>query len=187
MSASSLSGSLLVAMPQLQDPNFTRTVVLLIEHDEGGTFGLVLNRGTGLSARELCSSLDVAWNGDPEHEIQWGGPVQPNTGWVVFGDGARLRGDEEGVCAVTDGVSFAGSLDVLRSIALAPPPDVRFFLGYAGWGPGQLESELAQGAWLVAPLTLDLAFGVDGEELWNEALRDLGVDPATLVSTSGVH
>jgi len=187
VAGSELAGSLLVAMPQLQDPNFRRSVVLLIEHDQSGTFGLVLNRPTDVSVASLCSSLDLEWNGDPSLEIQWGGPVQPNTGWVVFNDNLALSGDEEGVMRVDDGLYFAGSLDVLRAIARTPPSDILFFLGYAGWGPGQLESELATGAWLVAPLSIDAVFDVDPDEMWIHVVRGLGVDPATLVSTSGVH
>jgi putative transcriptional regulator len=182
-----LAGSLLVAMPQLQDPNFRRAVVLLVEHDENGTFGLVLNRPTDISVASLCSSLDVDWAGEPNLEIQWGGPVQPNTGWVVFNENLALSGDEEGVAQLDDGVFFAGSLDVLKAIARTPPSDVIFFLGYAGWGPGQLENELATGAWLVAPMSVETVFDVDHDDMWLHVVRGLGVDPATLVSTSGIH
>jgi len=182
-----LAGSLLVAMPQLQDPNFRRAVVLLVEHNDSGTFGLVLNRPTELLAGNLCASLEVDWKGDPAAGIHWGGPVQPNTGWVVFNQALAVSGDEEGVARLAEGIYFAGSLEVLRAIAESPPSDVRLFLGYAGWGSGQLESELSQGAWLVAPLSPEDVFDVDADSMWEHVLRGLGVDPATLVSTSGVH
>ena len=80
----SLSSALLVAMPQLQDPNFRRTVTLIVEHDEDGTFGLVLNREVDLLASTLCASLDVEWRGDPEANIRWGGPVEPSSGWMLW-------------------------------------------------------------------------------------------------------
>lgn len=172
-------------MPQLLDPNFRRTVVLLLHHDAEFTFGLVLNRPSEIAAESLCASLGIEWKGGNGALVDWGGPVQPNTGWVLLGDGAGS--DMEDVTQVTDDVSFAGSLDALRKLAASPPDRMRLFLGYAGWGAGQLESELAQGAWLVAPITSPDLFDVDPEDLWDHVLRELGVDPATLVATPGVH
>jgi putative transcriptional regulator len=185
--SSEFSSSLLLAMPQLQDPNFKRAVVQLIEHDEQGTFGLVLNREVDLTAADLCESLELDWNGDPSACIRWGGPVQSNTGWVLFGDDVALEMAGEPVQQVLPGLSFAGSLAVLQAVAEQPPDDVRLFLGYAGWGPGQLESEIAAGAWLSAPPSPEVVFGVEPAEMWNHVLRSLGVDPVTLISTSGVH
>jgi putative transcriptional regulator len=184
---SDLTASLLVAMPQLQDPNFQRSVALLVHHDSEGTFGLVLNRPAELSATELCASLDVRWGGSEGETIHWGGPVQPNTGWVLYCGDAALGDCADEVTELAGQVRFAGSLDVLRSIASAPPPEVRLFLGYAGWGPGQLELEMAEGAWLVAPCSRDAIFHVPPEEMWTHVVRHLGIDPATLVPTRGVH
>lgn len=174
-------------MPQLQDPNFKRVVVQLIEHDEQGTFGLVLNREVDLTAFDLCDSLELDWNGDPETRIRWGGPVQSNTGWVLFGDDVALEMGGEPVQQVVPGMSFAGSLSVLQAVAEQPPEDVRLFLGYAGWSPGQLESEIAAGAWLFAPPSADVVFEVAPDDMWDTVVRGLGVNPATLISTSGVH
>jgi putative transcriptional regulator len=172
-------------MPQLLDPNFRRSVVLLLHHDSDFTFGLVLNRPSEIAAESLCASLGIDWKGAPEVLVDWGGPVQPNTGWVLLGDdaGAAL----EDATDVTDDLRFAGSLDSLRKLAASPPCRMRLFLGYAGWGAGQLEAELAQGAWLVAPLSNRAVFEVDADDLWERVLRDLGIDPATLVATPGVH
>lgn len=181
----SLAPSLLVAMPDLADPNFRRTVVLLVHHDEDGTVGLVLNRSADLSAFDLCESLDVEWQGDPECGVGWGGPVQPNTGWVVAGGDALEIVPE--ATRFADGLHFAGSLDALRCVASEPPAELRLFLGYAGWGPGQLEAEIAAGAWVVAPLARDAIFAVPEDELWMHVWRLLGIDPATIVSTPGVH
>jgi len=186
MSASPLAPSLLIAMPQLADPNFHRAVVLLIHHDEEGTFGVVLNRPTELTAPSLCSTLEIAWNGNPEENIDWGGPVQPETGWVLFGGGRPQKVVGE-VQDVTEGVSFAGSLDVLRHVAENPPPHVKLLLGYAGWGPGQLEWELSEGAWLVAPASREAVFELDSDSMWDGVVRSLGIDPATLVAARGVH
>jgi len=92
-----------------------------------------------------------------------------------------------GVTRVDSGIHFAGSLEALRRVAEAPPERLRIFLGYAGWGPGQLEGELAQGAWVVAPLHPPAIFDVPADDLWAHAWRLLGIDPATVVSTPGIH
>lgn len=177
-------------MPQLLDPNFERTVVLLVQHDSNGSFGLVLNRRVDVTVDALCSQLGIRWRGPSSEDIHWGGPVQPNTGWVLFDERlgpTGLEDEEEDVTRVSEGVAFAGSLHVLKALAQAPPDDVRLFLGYAGWGPGQLEDELAEGHWLLAPLAHDVVFGVEPEEMWDAVMRRLGVDPATLVATRGIH
>ncbi len=172
-------------MPQLLDPNFRRSVVLLLHHDAEFTFGLVLNRPSEVAAEGLCASLGIEWRGTPATVVDWGGPVQPNTGWVLVGGGVGAA--IEDATEVSDDLHFAGSLETLKSVAISPPERLRLFLGYAGWGAGQLESELAQGAWIVAPLDARLVFEVEPEALWESVLRDLGIDPATLVSTPGIH
>jgi len=177
---------LLVAMPQLRDPNFRRTVVLLVHHDDEGTFGVVLNRPTEITAVGLCASLEVDWRGAPETNIGWGGPVQPQTGWLLFGDDLAIGAGDE-IKHVIEGVHFAGSFDVLRRVAQSPPEDLRMLLGYAGWGPGQLESELAEGAWLVVPASAEVVFDVEASVMWEHVLRSLGIEPSTLVASRGIH
>lgn len=181
----SLAPTLLVAMPQLLDPNFKRTVVLLIHHDAEGTFGVVLNRRTELTASDLCTTLSIGWRGEPGKEVGWGGPVQPQTGWMLFGDEA-VTGLED-VRFLADGIGFAGSLEVLRELAEDPPEDLQLLLGYAGWGPGQLEDELAEGAWLLAPVSREVVFDVESARMWEHVVRSLGIEPSTLVATRGVH
>jgi putative transcriptional regulator len=181
----SLAPALLVAMPDLADPNFRRTVVLLVHHDEDGTVGLVLNRTTEVRALDLCETLGIDWQGDDERCVHWGGPVQPNTGWVVAGEHA-LAG-LPGATLFAEGLHFAGSLEALQRVAGDPPAGLRLFLGYAGWGPGQLEGELAQGAWVVAPFAAAALFDVAEDELWGHCWRLLGIDPSTVVPTPGVH
>jgi putative transcriptional regulator len=181
----SLAPSLLLAMPSLADPNFRRTVVLLVHNDADGTVGLVLNRTADLTALDLCESLDVEWQGEPEQAVSWGGPVQPNTGWVVAG-GESLAVLPDAT-RFGEALHFAGSLDALRWVAAEQPPELRLFLGYAGWGPGQLEAEIAAGAWVVAPLSREAIFAIPADDLWMHGWRLLGIDPATIVSTPGVH
>ena len=173
-------------MPQLRDPNFRRTVIMLVHHDEEGTFGVVLNRGTELSAVGLCASLDLDWGGQPAKPIGWGGPVQPQTGWLASDSELPVTGGED-VKQVGEGIRFAGSLDVLRQVVSRPPPDLHLLLGYAGWGPGQLETELAEGAWLIAPLTRDVVFEVNPSVMWNHVLHSMGIDPSTLIPSRGIH
>lgn len=183
-----LTSTLLVAMPQLADPNFHRTVMLIVEHDENGTFGLVLNRTVDLLASTLCSSLDVEWQGDPAANIQWGGPVEPNTGWLLINKPMNLDTDDPAISRVGDhDLYLARSIEVLRSAANEPAGSMRFYLGYAGWGPGQLEAEMAQGAWLVAPHNRGVVFESAEDSAWDKTVRSLGIEPASLVSTQGVH
>ena len=174
-------------MPQMQDPNFRRTVLLMIQHDESASFGLVLNRDSDMLIGDLFESFEYRWAGEPAATVNWGGPVQLNSGWLLLGDTLSLVPDGEHLSTVLPGVNFAASMEVFRDVAENPPEDVRFFLGYAGWGPGQLESEIAQGAWLSAPASPDLIFGSRPDEMWSRVVRGLGIDPSTLVSTSGVH
>lgn len=184
MPQDSLAPSLLVAMPQLLDPNFHRAVVLLVHHDAEGTLGVVVNRTTDLGAPELCESISMEWPGDPDAPVDWGGPVQPETGWLLF-DGPATEIEE--TRDVTPGIHFSGSLDLLRSMLASPPDHLRVMLGYAGWGPGQLEVELAEGAWLVAPVDPAVVFDVDPEAMWTTVVRSLGIEPATLVASRGIH
>ena len=182
----SLAPGLLVAMPHLLDPNFRRAVILLVRHDENGTFGVVLNRETDITAPNLCSTLEIEWQGSEDAGIDWGGPVQPQTGWVIFDEGLQVP-DVDEVKNLGEGVCFAGSLEVLKRVADEPPSKLRLLLGYAGWGPGQLENELSEGAWLFAPLKNDVIFDVDPEAMWEHVVRSLGIEPATLMATRGVH
>ncbi|UCE86070.1 MAG: YqgE/AlgH family protein [Deltaproteobacteria bacterium] len=182
-----LAPSLLVATPQLQDPNFRRAVVLMVEHDPQGSFGFVVNRESDRLAAQVCEELGVEWPGDRNARAAWGGPVVQQSGWVLFG-GSRPTGCAE-ASEVTDGLYVTSSLDVLRQLGTAEPPPsgIRFLLGYAGWGPGQLEDELALGAWIVAPVNREAVFGMAPETIWGNIWLDLGINPATLVSSPGVH
>jgi putative transcriptional regulator len=181
-----IAGGLLIAMPQLvTDPNFTRSVVLMIEHSEQGSLGLVVNRPLELSLGDVMRTLDLEWEGDAENPVYSGGPVQPQSGWVLH-EPVRL-GTEQPAVSVSSGIELSTSPEQLREIASAPPGKVRFLLGYAGWAPGQLEGELASGAWLIAPSTAALVFDTPAEQMWESAIRSLGIEPATLISSSGVH
>ncbi len=184
-----LAPGFLVALDPILDPNFARTVVLMLHHDpEQGAFGLVLNRATDFPMSELCKTLELGWHGDHRATVDWGGPVQPDQGWVVFRDPLIGATDSE---RVFGDISWSGSREALRDVTENPDSAARIFLGYAGWGAGQVEDEIADGAWLVVPMSDDragaLVFDTTRDELWTAAVRSLGIEPATLVSTQGVN
>jgi putative transcriptional regulator len=185
MQQSSLAPGLLLAMPQLLDPNFVRSVVLMIEHSDRGSFGLVINQPSPIKATELLESLSLPWGGDPDALVWSGGPVARTTGWVLH---EPTGGDRPGTARVAEGLALSTSTERLRDIATAPPDRIRLLLGYAGWGPGQLASEMARGSWIHAEADPALIFEAPFDEMWNRALRSVGVtNPESLVPSLGVH
>jgi putative transcriptional regulator len=181
--ADSFAPVLLVSMPQMLDPNFARTVVLLAEYGTHGAFGLVVNRQMSEPAHEVITP-------DPPMHIQKdvrlfvGGPVEPNRAWVLTGHKSL---DQEAL-EVVDGVYLSAAPDAIkRALQSQPDPRMRLVIGYAGWGAGQLDNELTASAWLMAPVEPDLVFDVPVEQMWETAIRRLGADPAALQASSGVH
>jgi len=175
--------ALLLSMPQMQDPNFSRTVVLLCEYGPEGAFGLVLNRPTETPATEMVRLEPPVREGNTM-PLWIGGPVEPERGWILL--------SEEPAAAefklVSDGLYLSTSVVLLRGVLEArPAPRARVLAGYAGWGPGQLDEELAQSAWLMADVDLDLVFDTAPDEMWETAIRRLGADPASLTTSHGVH
>jgi putative transcriptional regulator len=175
--------TLLLSMPQLQDPNFARTVVLLCDYVPEGAFGLVLNRPTEMPASTMVR-LDPPVGSGNSLPLHVGGPVEPERGWILLSDqpdGAEYR-------TIRDGLYLSTSPEVLRKVLeSSPPPRARILAGYAGWGPGQLDQELAQSAWLMGDVDLDLVFDVDPSAMWEMAIRRLGADPSALQTSHGVH
>lgn len=182
----SLAPSLLLSMPQLQDPNFARTVVLLCEHAADGAFGLVLNRPTEVAASEAVHLEPPITNGN-DLRLWIGGPVEPQRGWIVID---REPGGAGGVESrrIVEGVYLSSSPLVLRRVLEAnPAPRARVLAGYAGWGPGQLDEELAESSWLIGEVQPDLLFDIEPARMWEVAIRRLGADPSTLQMSRGVH
>ncbi|MEZ4403187.1 MAG: YqgE/AlgH family protein [Kofleriaceae bacterium] len=186
MPETNLAPGLLVAMPQLDDPNFARAVVLMIEHDDDGSFGLVINQPSPIRTRDLLDSLDMAWGGDDDARVWSGGPVSPGTGWVLHEPVAAL-GRGPGTAAIAPGVVLSTSNDRLRLLASAPPTRMRLLLGYSGWGPGQLASEMAEGSWLHADLDPRIVFDLEPDAMWTAAVASLGINPDAVVVGRGVH
>jgi putative transcriptional regulator len=178
----SLAPTLLVSMPQLLDPNFNRTVVLLCEHGPEGAFGLVLNRPSETAASEAVQ-LTPPPEQDSGMNLWIGGPVEPQRGWILL---AEAPAEGESV-EVADGLYLSTSPSVLRRLIETAPLRSRVLTGYAGWGAGQLDAELAASAWLTADIDVDLVFDVAADDMWEEAIRRLGAEPGFLQMSHGVH
>jgi putative transcriptional regulator len=179
----SIAPALLLSMPQLSDPNFKQTVVLLCQHAPEGAWGLVLNRPTGRSAA-MAVQLDPPVGSDNGLELWFGGPVEPQRGCLLLG-GAM---DDAESIQLRDGLFISGSPALLRRLMEGPVrPRTRLLMGYAGWGPGQLDEELKQSAWLISEVDLDLIFETAPGRMWEAAIRRLGADPGTLHMSFGVH
>ena len=175
--------TLLLSMPQLQDPNFARTVVLLCDYVPEGAFGLVLNRPTEMPASTMVR-LDPPIDGRNDLPLHVGGPVEPERGWILLSD----QPDDAEYRTIRDGLYLSTSPLLLRKLLeSSPAPRARILAGYAGWGPGQLDQELAQSAWLMAEVDLDLVFDVEPAAMWEVAIRRLGADPSALQTSHGVH
>ena len=181
----SLAPAFLVALDGLVDPNFRRSVVLLLEHGEDqGAIGLVVNRTTEVPLGRLCESLSLPWRGSEDARVDWGGPVGEDQGWVLLGEGVS---DELESIALIPGVRWARSQAALKVVASNPELPARVLLGYAGWAPGQLEREIAEGSWLVVPASERIVFRERHDAMWEKAIRSLGIDPGMLVSSHGVN
>jgi putative transcriptional regulator len=161
-------GRLLISEPFLPDPNFERTVVLLCEHNEEGSFGFVLNKPSILKVNEVVEDI-----GELENLVFVGGPVQQDTLHFIHRNAGVVNAVEIG-----SNVHWGGDFDNLISMCdtrQISSADVRFFLGYSGWGPGQLDSELDQESWIVCDFVTDqLLFDTDPQVLWRKALDSMG-------------
>ena len=179
-SDSALVGSLLVAMPAMQDPRFHRTVVYLCAHSDEGAMGLIVNKpADSLALKDLFERLGIEPPaGAASQPVRFGGPVETGRGFVLHSDDYR---SEEATLEVEDGIAMTATLDILHAMAAGEGPERAFVaLGYAGWAPGQIEAELQANAWLTCPADADLVFGSDNAPKWAAAMRKIGVDPSLL-------
>lgn len=169
-----LRGDLLVANRDMPDPRFRDTVIYMVEHDANGAFGLIVNRAYAAGpAAAILKDLGIeAEKSDLEIRLFYGGPVEPGRGYVLHTD------DWAGEATLAAGEGFAVTLDVgvLKAVMAGGGPRRSLLaLGYAGWGPGQLEAELRREDWLTAPASLDMVFAVDPEKTWVRALKVAGI------------
>jgi putative transcriptional regulator len=170
------SGILLISDPFLKDPNFMRTVVLLCEHKEEGSFGFVLNKKYENTLNELVEELP-----DSKIPVYYGGPVETNTLHFLHQYPDEIPGSVE----VLKGIYWGGDFEMLIEMIKRRQVDenkIRFFIGYSGWGQGQLAGELKEKSWLTAEATKKLVFHNDYTEVWKDSLKHLGGDYEIMVN-----
>ncbi len=179
-----LANQFLIAMPGLGDPNFFRTVTLICEHSAEGAMGIIINRPVDLTLGDVFRQLDIE---SPKElasgqVVYLGGPIQNNRGFVLH----EPLGAFESTLAVSETLGVSTSRDILTAIAHDSGPEhFLLALGYAGWGPGQLEKEMADNAWLSVPASSEILFKTPAETRWSAAAHLLGVDMAQLCGDAG--
>lgn len=171
---------LLVAMPQIADPFFAKSVVLLLAHEDEGSFGFIVNRRTELKIAAILEDLKLAWGGDANALAGFGGPVQPQVGTVLYARADPGAAPLENSSEVARGVQLTQHVGELELLGGTPPERFKLLLGHAGWGAGQLVDEILRNDWMTAPVDPDLVFGEETEAVWEAAMASVGVDPATL-------
>lgn len=171
--AGGFKGQMLIASPEMEDPNFAETVVLIIDHDENGAFGLILNREMGRGpVLSLMKGLGIEPSeGSAESStlpirLHQGGPVEPGLGFILHGPGFKA----DNTTVINDSISMTADPDVVRAIAAGKGPQrYLMLLGYAGWAPGQLESELKRGGWDMIEADADIVLDEKTETKWQRA------------------
>jgi putative transcriptional regulator len=178
----SLIGQLLIAMPQMEDPRFSRSVVFMCAHNAEGAMGLIVNKTVEQpSMGELLTQLSIDGDGFNRAPVHFGGPVEAARGFVLHSTDYT----EPGTLVVGD-VGVTATMDILRAIGRGEGPRQRFFaLGYAGWGPGQLDAEIQANGWLTVASDNALLFDETNDDKWRRAIGKLGVDPFALSGDAG--
>jgi len=183
--AMNLCGKLLIAMPEMGDNRFSQSVVYMCAHSEEGAMGLIVNKpAPDIRFTHLLEQLGIdARPGVRDIRVHIGGPVENSRGFVLHTQDYR---SEAGTLEVDDQICMTATMDVLEDLAKGEGPDTSMLaLGYAGWGPGQLEGEIGQNAWLTCEPRDDIIFGRANEHKWTAALKQLGIDPLLLSGTAG--
>ncbi|WP_066959433.1 YqgE/AlgH family protein [Microbulbifer sp. Q7] len=180
---SSLRGQFLIAMPGMQDPRFHQAVTFVCEHGPEGTMGIVINEPSKVTWKEVFAQLsldDTSLRSD--EPVLIGGPVAQEQGFVLHGRGMQFASTAD----VSDDISLTASKDIIESLACGRgPDDVLLALGYAGWGPGQLEQEIAENAWLTLPAEPEILFATPWDKRWQTAAARHGIDLSGMGSQSG--
>ena len=179
-----LTNQLLIAMPSLDDPNFSHTVTFICEHNADGALGVVINRPSDLRLKLLLEHLDLEARDQAiaDTPIYSGGPVQPDRGFVLH----EPVGNWEATLKVSDDIGITASRDILSAIADGKGPQHSLIaLGYAGWGAGQLEREIVDNAWLNGPADEQIVFEAPADERWKMAAKKLGIDLDLLSGDAG--
>ncbi len=180
-----LLGKLLIAMPDMGDPRFDKSVIYICAHSEEGAMGLIVNKPQPkLRFSKLLEQLEIPQYGEARDvRVHYGGPVENTRGFVLHTTDYR---SEMSTLDVDGHIGMTGTLDVLQEIAAGEGPKTSLLaLGYAGWGAGQLEGEIAQNGWLTCDPTDAIVFGRANEHKWTAALKTLGIDPLLLSAKAG--
>lgn len=179
-----LTGHLLIAMPTMRDPRFEKSVIFMCVHNAEGAMGLVLNREIDtITFPELLSQLKIETiEKAPSRTVLFGGPVEPGRGFVLHSSDY----EQSGTVMVDDRIGLTATVDILKDLAARRGPrNSLLALGYAGWGPGQLDGEIQLNAWLHVRADDDLVFDDDLASKWDRAVAKIGIDPALLSGDSG--
>ena len=179
-----LTGRLIIAMPNMMDPRFARTVIYLCAHNADAAMGLVVNRLIGsITFPDLLEQLGIEdQDVDNNVKVHFGGPVESGRGFVLH----SVDYQQEGTLQVNEAVSLTATIDVLRDMAAGCGPRRSMLaLGYAGWGRGQLDAEIQSNSWLHVEADEGLVFGHDLDGKWEQAINKLGFDPAMLSGDAG--
>lgn len=180
----SLAHQFLIAMPNMADPLFARSIIYMCEHGEHGAMGLIVNKPSGIALAQLFEQIDLPLK-DREIAtlpVYFGGPVHPDRGFVLHDP----VGSWQSSLLVTDDMALTTSKDVLAAVADGNGPQHMIVtLGYAGWSSGQLESEIAQNSWLNVPADPEIIFGIPAESRFDAAIALLGFDPSLLSGDIG--
>ena len=180
-----LDGKLLIAMPGIGDPRFDRSVIFMCAHSHEGAMGLIVNKPSpDLQFADLLAQLEIPV-GDAQQAIQVhiGGPVEHGRGFVLHSPDYEI---EDSTLSVGPEFGMTATLDILKDLASgAGPSHSLLALGYSGWGPGQLETELQNNGWLICDASPDLIFESEDEHKWSAALASMGIDPRLLSAEGG--
>ncbi len=188
MKPGTLKPCLLVASPALTCPEFSHTVVLLVDHREDGSLGFVINRTGPLAFEDVLKQVGLKASRKHRAAVLSGGPVSPETGWLVFDPADGLIDDEaDGIIHVSKHIGVSANMSVLERIAAGTGPSRRaMMLGYAGWGAGQLDEEIREGSWITMDLDPAMIFEVPVEQRWARAFAAIGIDPAQMMMSAEV-
>ena len=184
MQSVNLTHHFLIAMPNMADPHFSKTLTYICEHNEQGALGLVINRPLDMTLAQLLDqvSIPVSSARCETIPVHFGGPVQTDRGFVLHGP----VGNWQSTLSISEGIGLTTSKDILQAVACGEGPQHMFItLGYAGWAPGQIEQELAQNAWLTVAACDDVMFEMPATQRLAAAMKMLGVDYASLSESAG--
>lgn len=178
----SLKDHFLIAMPELKDPAFDRSVTYICSHDGNGAMGIVINNPTDLNLSEVLEQLEITGPHGHDKTVLLGGPVHQDHGFILH----QEQGDWRSTLSVTDDIHVSTSKDILTSLAEGTGPNQYIIaLGYAGWEAGQLEQELLDNTWLTVEADKEVIFNIPEKEIYQSALKLLGIDESFLSSEAG--